>query len=526
MLVDGLLKAGATALVIVTAVGLFVLLRRLRTSAPRSRRAFWLGGVVPVVASGVYVYFGAPSYSLPVLLGAAGVGLGLGIWLARAGGRPMAVDRGQRGGGVLAWSAVYIVAALTSVTGNSFYQAAGAAALAFAAGAAVGVQVGLIARPKLLPPAAPAAAAASLIVLLALGPSVGITRAVDGQPDPCMFMDESIWPGTLQAVPGLVRTGGDALPSCGASFAYGTDPEIDPLLGGIQVTRYRTDADAQAAVALQSPALTAVDLGDGGFQGTYVASTGTLWTAIFSVHNYVGWLGGHGNTPAHVQQGEAAAVRLSNLMKASIGPAPGPTPTPTPHPSAPPTIPPTPAPTPTQAPTPTPTLGPTPSPTLAPDQLGVSISCAQDLTAKPYTVSCTASPLNSTVGAALQYAWTWTFVDENGATTNGRGDSPGVEFTRLFARGTVTVTVSASDVVAKKDSAPVSAIVELDPMANLAEMLTLGAKAEPQTIDEVLKGVFGGAIAIGLGLGIVGPSRKPSAPTGDQPSEPAATPAS
>ena len=54
-------------------------------------------------------------------------------------------------------------------------------------------------------------------------------------------------------------------------------------------------------------------------------------------------------------------------------------------------------------------------------------------------------------------------------------------------------------------------IVELDPMADVAEMLTLGATAEPQTIDEVLKGVFGGAVALGLGLGIVGPSRRPGA---------------
>jgi hypothetical protein len=525
VLIDTLLKAGATAIVIVTAVGLFVMVRRLRTSPPRGRRAFWLGAVAPVAATATYLYVGAPAYALPVLIGSAAVGLAVGVWTARAGGRPMAVDRGQRGVGLLVWAIAYVAAALTSVTGSSFYQAAGAAGLAAAAGVAVGVQVGLIARPRILPPAAATAGLGIMLVaMLTLGPSVGLAFAgTTGQPDPCVFIVESIWPGTLQPVPGIVRTGGDDLPSCGASFEYAKDAAGKAVLGGITVTRYGGDADAREAVeSLHAQrSLQAAALGDLGYQGTYEGSAGKAFVAIFSVHNYVGWLGGSGSTPALIDQGTAAAARLAESMKAAVGPAPSPSPTPTPHPTAPPTVAPTiaptnvptlaptPGPTGLPAPTPTPSLGPAPSPTLAPDQLGVSISCAQDLTAKPYTVACTASPLNPTVGAALQYAWTWELTDDTGTTTNGRGDKPGTEFTRLFTRGSVTVTVVASDVVAKKESPPASATVELDTMADLAEMLTLGAKVEPQTIDEALKGVFGGMVAIGLGLGLVGPSRKP-----------------
>lgn len=370
-------------LVAVTAVVLLLTLRRLRGVPARSLRSKLLGGLVPVAATAAFVALGWPPYSLTVVGIAAAVGLVLGLLLGRGGGRPMDLESHQRGLAVLLWSLVLILTGLASLSEYGGLQAVTTVALVATAGFAAGVQLGILARPRFRGTktglgagsgaAASSAAPLALLAVAALtfGPWVGIAAGQGEGPDPCTFMDVTIWPGPVVDPPGVLRGSDADRPSCTAGFKYDTDDAGFALVGTITVIQLPTEAEARAAVTGAGAVLgqTSVELGDGGVEGLYLDGAEQGYAAYFSVHNYIGWVKGHADSDKRIQQARAAAGRLAELMQAAIAGPVEPSPTPEP------TLAPTPTPTPTIAPTPSapaPSLGSetaapaTPAPTAEP----------------------------------------------------------------------------------------------------------------------------------------------------------------
>lgn len=426
-------------LVLVTAVALLLVLRRLRAIPVRSLRSKLLGGVVPLGATAAYVYLAAPPYSVTILAGAFIVSLVLGTILGRSGGRPLKPDSRQRGISLAVWSIVFLLAAVSGLTAYGGLHALAAAAISAAAGFAFGGQVGVLLRPRSGGAGAAQAALAALFgLLVTVGPSVDVVSALGPPPEPCSFMDVTIWPGPILEDPGI-QPGGDAdAPSCTARFFYDTDESGFILVGELTVIRFQTEAAAQASVESAGTVFgdTAVDFGDGGIEVVYIEDGKPLYAAYFSVDNYVGWVKGQAYSDERIEQARAAARRLADLIEQALELAAA---TPAPAPTLPPTLAP-----PSGEPSAVPSAAPSPSPSAAPS-------------AAPSTL-----------------------VEPSSAPSAPVGPSP---------------APSAPVVPGQLD--PTGILTALE---TFGASLTLGAPAEPQDVQNTVQGIGAGLAVIVAGL--------------------------